>query len=68
MFTIKNQKMSTPNDYSISPQQVIAYRLQLDNATKNNATQAEINSFQLLYDRIVEIWKETFPNCEIPTP
>lgn len=58
--------MSTPNDYSISPQQVIAYKKQLDDAIANGKTKAEIDAAQLLYDRVVEIWQETFPNCSIP--
>lgn len=58
--------MSTPSDYAISPQQVLAYKKQLDDAIANKAPQAQINAFQLLYDKIVDTWQETFPNCSIP--
>lgn len=58
--------MSTPNDYNISPEQVIEYRNKLELAKAQGATARKIQFYQNIYDEKVKIWKQTFPDAEIP--
>lgn len=58
--------MSTPNDYSITPEQVKALKTELDNLIAKGAAKSKIYSAQLAYDKIIETWEQTFPNCTLP--
>lgn len=58
--------MSTPNDYSITPEQVKAAKTELDNLIAQGASKSKIYAAQLAYDKIIETWEQTFSNCILP--